>query len=103
MTQDKDQKLVGPALEMLKYIIRTSTTSMTSVPKPLKYMALYYLSLKNLHKNMQDGPNKKHLSDVISILALGTAGGDVARKEHDCLNYCLTGIMSNLNECNVLK
>ncbi|XP_044759668.1 26S proteasome non-ATPase regulatory subunit 2-like [Coccinella septempunctata] len=95
---DKDEKLVGPALEMLKYIIRTSTTSMTSVPKPLKYMAIYYLSLKELHKNMHDGPNKKHLADVISILALGTAGGDVARKQHDCLNYCLAGTMTNIGD-----
>lgn len=95
---DKDEKLVGPALDMLKYIIRTSTTSMTSVPKPLKYMAIYYLTLKNLHKNMPDGPNKKHLADVISILALGTAGGDVARREHDCLNYCLAGTMNNIGD-----
>ncbi|KAL3272663.1 hypothetical protein HHI36_014127 [Cryptolaemus montrouzieri] len=83
---------------MLKYIIRTSTTSMTSVPKPLKYLAPHYITLKNTYKNIPDGPNKKNLADVISVLALGTAGGDIARKEHDCLTYCLLGTLTNIGD-----
>ncbi|CAG9767060.1 unnamed protein product [Ceutorhynchus assimilis] len=53
-----DPKLIPPALEMLKYLIRTSTTSMTSVPKPLKYLAPYYNVLKLTHKNMSKGTMK---------------------------------------------
>ncbi|KAJ8936001.1 hypothetical protein NQ318_009681 [Aromia moschata] len=77
----KDQTLIPSALEMLKYLIRTSTTSMTSVPKPLKYLAPFYDTLKQTHKKMGDNPTKRGLADVISILAMGTAGGEEAKKK----------------------
>lgn len=76
---------------MLKYLIRTSTTSMTSVPKPLKYLAPFYDCLKNTYKNMSDSSMRKSLADVISLLAMGTAGGEEAKKNCDCLKYCLQG------------
>lgn len=95
---DKDMKLVSSAIDMLKYLIRTSTTSMTSVPKPLKYLNPYYLQLKETHRLMEDETIKKNLADIISVLALGTAGGDIARKEHDCLRYCLMGTMTNIGD-----
>lgn len=75
----------------MKYLIRTSTTSMTSVPKPLKYLAPYYNQLKETHKNMSKGNTKKILADVISVLAMGTAGGEEAKNQRDCLKYCLLG------------
>lgn len=76
---------------MLKHLIRTSTTSMTSVPKPLKYLAQYYERLKATHKALPVGETKKSLSDVISVLAIGSAGGEAAKKGHDCLRFCLQG------------
>lgn len=76
---------------MMKYLIRTATTSMTSVPKPLKYLAPYYLQLKNAYETLPAGNAQKGLADVISVLAMGTAGGDIARKQHDCLKFCLKG------------
>lgn len=89
--QGTNQTLVPPALVMLKYLIRTSTTSMTSVPKPLKYLAPFYDLLKNTYKNIGDGPTKKSLADVLSVLAMGTAGGEETKKNCDCLKYCLLG------------
>lgn len=86
-----DPKLIPPALEMLKFLIRTSTTSMTSVPKPLKYLSPYYDQLKQVHKEMPKGNTKLVLADVISVLAMGTAGGDEARKQRECLKFCLMG------------
>ncbi|KAJ8916005.1 hypothetical protein NQ315_016683 [Exocentrus adspersus] len=87
----KDVTLISAALEMLKYLIRTSTTSMTSVPKPLKYLTPYYNLLKMTHKKMSDGPTKKSLADVISLLAMGTGGGEEGKINCDCLKYCLQG------------
>lgn len=76
---------------MLKYLIRTSTTSMTSVPKPLKYLSPYYDVLKKTHQKMDNVQLKKSLADVISLLAIGTAGGEEAKNNRDCLKYCLQG------------
>lgn len=83
-----DPKLISAALEMLKYLIRTSTTSMTSVPKPLKYMAQYYLQLKNAYERMTDPNAKKLCADIISVLAMAPVGKD---NDQDCLKYCMLG------------
>lgn len=47
-----------PALEELRRHIRSSTTSMTSVPKPLKFLRPYYGKLKEIYQGMEDGENK---------------------------------------------
>lgn len=96
-SQASDQSLIPTALEMLKYLIRTSTTSMTSVPKPLKYLAPYYDNLKNTHKKMDNNQLKKGIADVISLLAMGTAGGEEARNNRECLKYCLQGTYCHNN------
>ncbi|CAH1974285.1 unnamed protein product [Acanthoscelides obtectus] len=93
-----DSKLVPPAIEMLKYLIRTSTTSMTSVPKPLKYLTPYYDLLKASHMKSTNLDIKKSLADVISILAMGTAGGEEAKANRECLKYCLLGTMKNIGD-----
>lgn len=76
---------------MLKFIIRTSTTSMTSVPKPLKYLMPYYAKIKEAHAKMEDSAAKKKCADIISVLAMGPTGGEAAREQRECLRYCLLG------------
>uniref|UniRef100_A0AAR5QB63 26S proteasome non-ATPase regulatory subunit 2 n=3 Tax=Dendroctonus ponderosae TaxID=77166 RepID=A0AAR5QB63_DENPD len=93
-----DPNLIPPALKMLKYLIRTSTTSMTSVPKPLKYLSPYYAQLKETHKHMPKGFTKRVLADVISVLAMGTCGGEEARNQRECLKYCLMGTAKNIGD-----
>ncbi|XP_066137473.1 26S proteasome non-ATPase regulatory subunit 2-like [Euwallacea fornicatus] len=93
-----DPKLIPPALDMMKYLIRTSTASMTSVPKPLKYLARYYDQLKCTHKLMSKGDAKLILADVLSVLAMGTAGGEEAKQQLECLKYCLLGTMKNIGD-----
>lgn len=85
-----DTKLIPSSLEMLKFLIRTSTTSMTSVPKPLKYLAPYYLQLKHAHENMTEVNSKQLCADIISVLAMGPISED-DDKCMDCLKYCLLG------------
>lgn len=76
---------------MLKFIIRTSTTSMTSVPKPLKYLMPYYTKIKDAHAKIEDLQAKKKCADIISVLAMGPTGGDTAKDNRECLRYCLLG------------
>ncbi|CAH0564060.1 unnamed protein product [Brassicogethes aeneus] len=88
-----DLQIISPAIEMLKYLIRTATTSMTSVPKPLKYLTQNYAALKAKHAEMEAGSVKNSLSDVISVLAMGNGG-----EGQDCLVYCLQGSMTNIGD-----
>ena len=47
--QESDESLYRPALETLRTLIRSSTTSMTSVPKPLKFLRPHFDSLKTVY------------------------------------------------------
>eukprot|EP01137_Pigoraptor_chileana_P004075 Opistho-2@45258 len=85
--KDADASLHKPALEALRTHIRSSTSSMTSVPKPLKFLRGHYGTMKDLHGKMPDGENKKFLADVLSVVAM-TAQEDGKR---ECLGYCLAG------------
>lgn len=97
--EDVDTKLHLPALEMLRYLIRTATSSMTSVPKPLKFLAEYYQRIKNCHEKMVGDDNtKKACADIISVLAMGSSSSNAAKEKRDCLNYCLIGTMNNIGD-----
>ena len=43
-----------PALESLRTLIKASTTSMTSVPKPLKFLRPHYDTLKAVYEKVTD-------------------------------------------------
>jgi 26S proteasome regulatory subunit N1 len=47
---EKDSTLYKAALESMRTLIRSSTTSMTSVPKPLKFLRPHYEALCALHE-----------------------------------------------------
>eukprot|EP00871_Galdieria_phlegrea_P001970 jgi/Galph1/2774/GphlegSOOS_G1475.1 len=70
--QDKDPAIQKIALETLKSEIRSSTSSMTSLPKPL---------------NMPSGENKMALADILSVLSMTMAPEDSL----DCLQFKLLG------------
>jgi 26S proteasome regulatory subunit N1 len=62
--------------EMLRDEIRTATSSMTSVPKPLKFLRPHYDDLKSFFESMMDSDHKALFSDVLSVLAMTMAGSD---------------------------
>ncbi|KAL7991043.1 hypothetical protein Chor_014473 [Crotalus horridus] len=78
---EQDTALYRPALEELRRQIRSSTTSMTSVPKPLKFLRPHYGKLKEIYENMAAGENKRFAADIISVLAMTMSG------ERECLKY----------------
>ncbi|CAB4057994.1 PSMD2 [Lepeophtheirus salmonis] len=57
------------AITGLRELIRASTTSMTSVPKPLKFLRPHYSRIEATLEKMS-GPNKENLSDVLSVLSM---------------------------------
>ena len=65
-----------------------ATSSMTSVPKPLKLLREHFDELDSCYNDLATGsPSKKLLADVLSVLAM--AMDDKA--ERKCLNYRLQG------------
>uniref|UniRef100_A0A034VZH7 26S proteasome non-ATPase regulatory subunit 2 n=2 Tax=Endopterygota TaxID=33392 RepID=A0A034VZH7_BACDO len=79
--QEPDKALYLPALEMLAKLIRASTTSMTSVPKPLKFMRPHYETMKTIYKQMPDQQTRQLCADIISVLSMTMGSGK------DCLAY----------------
>lgn len=76
--QGPEVDLYFPALQMLSNLIRTSTTSMTSVPKPLKFLREHYPALKEVYEKIKDAKTKKFCADVVSVLAMGVSGSVVS-------------------------
>ncbi|RKO97191.1 26S proteasome regulatory complex, non-ATPase subcomplex, Rpn1 subunit, partial [Caulochytrium protostelioides] len=77
-----------PSLESLRTLIRTSTSSMTSVPKPLKFLRSHYPSLIALYNTWPESrAEKKPFADILSVLAMSYAGDD----KRESLNYRLRG------------
>ncbi|XP_009354293.1 26S proteasome non-ATPase regulatory subunit 2 homolog A [Pyrus x bretschneideri] len=85
--QDTDPGVQKNALESMRQEIRTSTSSMTSVPKPLKYLRPHYGTLKAYYETMAESELKKYLADILSVLALTMS----AEGERESLKYRLLG------------
>lgn len=56
--KESDQSLYLPALESMRTLIRTATTSMTSVPKPLKFLHPHYGVMKEVFEKIKDQKTK---------------------------------------------
>ncbi|SNX83793.1 probable RPN1 - 26S proteasome regulatory subunit [Melanopsichium pennsylvanicum] len=69
--KEPDSSLYRPALESLRTLIRTSTSSMTSVPKPLKFLRPHYPELKSLYQQWkQSSADKSLFAQILSVLAM---------------------------------
>lgn len=90
--QEADQGVAKAALEALVNELKTATSSMTSVPKPLKFLRPHYPALQEHYKKVADGDLKLFFADVLSILAT-TMQKDGAR---EILKYRLEGSKEGL-------
>ncbi|MCJ1234457.1 proteasome regulatory particle base subunit [Varicellaria rhodocarpa] len=77
--KEPDTSLYKPALEAIKNFIKTSTSSMTAVPKPLKFLRPHYEELTKLYEDWLAGDDKNSLADVLSVL--GMTHGDEEQLE----------------------
>lgn len=85
LTED-DASLYKPALEAIKTNIKTSTSSMTAVPKPLKFLRPHYEKLCETYESWPAGDSKNSLADTLSVLGM-TYSDDEDRR--DTLKYRL--------------
>ncbi|KAI1423293.1 armadillo-type protein [Xylaria sp. FL1777] len=67
---EPDTSQYKPALEAMKTIIKTSTSSMTAVPKPLKFLRPHYDTLTKLYESWPEGDYKASLADVLSVVGM---------------------------------
>ena len=71
---DKDHGVAKMAVNAIAEEIRTATSSMTSVPKPLKFLRPHYDTLKNHFESLPSGSEVRgSLADVISVLGMTSA------------------------------
>ncbi|KAI9713224.1 MAG: proteasome regulatory particle base subunit [Bogoriella megaspora] len=68
--QGSDKSLYKPALEQIKTFIKTSTSSMTAVPKPLKFLRPHYEELEKTYESWPEGEDKASLADMLSVLGM---------------------------------
>ncbi|CAF0712055.1 unnamed protein product [Brachionus calyciflorus] len=78
---ESDEKLYKPALEILRTKIKESTSSMTSVPKPLKFLRNQYDTLKSVYEKIHDKTTKEFCADIVSVL------GMTISDKRECLKY----------------
>nr|CAB3265241.1 26S proteasome non-ATPase regulatory subunit 2-like [Phallusia mammillata] len=83
--KENDASLYHQALELLRTKIRSSTASITSVPKPLKFLRPHYGTLKEIYEKMPVGENKCFCADIVSVL------GMTISEDRECLKYRLLG------------
>lgn len=100
VNEEKDDKVTVPlrlkALDVIVNEVRSATSSMTSVPKPLKFLRPFYSVLKELHGSFlsdSDGDSEQlllraRLADVLSVLAM-TMGN---HEDRESLKFKLSGM-----------
>lgn len=69
----------------MKNSIKTSTSSMTAVPKPLKFLRPHYETMTKLYDEWPAGEDKSSLADVLSVIGMTYSDED----RQDTLKYRL--------------
>lgn len=83
--QEDDATLYKPSIDAIKTHIKTSTSSMTAVPKPLKFLRPHFETLASIYEKWTAGSDKDSLADTLSVL--GMTYGD--EDSHETLKYRL--------------
>jgi len=89
---EDNQSLYPMALELMSSKIRASTTSMTSVPKPLKFMRPHYDTMKNVYEKIVDPGVKAFCADVLSVLSMTMS------EDRECLKYRLIASQNDVGD-----
>ena len=85
--------VVSTALEYLVKEVRNATSSMTSVPKPLKYLRPHYDTLKHCHAMAKESvPSKKLMADLLAVLAMTMSEPG----SHEILHFKKQGTINDL-------
>lgn len=91
---DPSPGVVTLALEIMRKEIKSATSSMTSVPKPLKFLRPFFETLMKNFDDMVSGDNKLALADILSVLAMTFAKAG----SRESLKYKLLGNSCDLGD-----
>lgn len=92
--REDDTSLHKQALDHLISEIKSSTSSMTSVPKPLKFLRTHYAELKAVYESWPLMHSMKRLmADVMSVLGMTMA----EQGTRECLRFKLQGTQVNIS------
>eukprot|EP01041_Mallomonas_annulata_P006987 gene6987-14202_t len=92
--QEPETNLHKQALDHLCSEIKSSTSSMTSVPKPLKFLRLHYDALKQVYSSWAiDHEMKGVMADMLSVLAMAMA----PQGSRECLKFRLESAVSDIS------
>ncbi|KAK0119723.1 proteasome regulatory particle base subunit [Cadophora gregata] len=89
---ESDTTLYKSALEAIKDSIKTSTSSMTAVPKPLKFLRPHYEPMIKLYEQWPAGDDRTSLADVLSVIGMTFSDED----RQDTLKYRLLAPTSDI-------
>lgn len=89
--KENDTNLYGPSLDKLKEFIKSSTSSMTAVPKPLKFLRPHYIEMCAIYDKWSSKELKSSLAEVLSVLAMTYSENN----KHDSLKFAI--LCENLN------
>ncbi|CAH8457023.1 unnamed protein product [Schistosoma bovis] len=92
--EEPNQELHKPALESMCTLIKSSTTSMTSVPKPLKFLMHHYAKIKSFYNTICNPDTKKLCADVVSVLGMTVT--DQPETRYDTLTYRHLGCQGDI-------
>lgn len=92
MVQESDTSLYKPSLEAIKDSIKTSTSSMTAVPKPLKFLRPHYEPMIKLYEEWPASDDKTSLADVLSVIGMTFSDED----RQDTLKFRLLAPTSDI-------
>lgn len=87
-----DASLYESALNQLKEFIKNSTSSMTAVPKPLKFLRPSYSDLCAVYDKWSDKNLKSLIADVLSVLAMTYS----EENKYDSLRFRLLSDATNI-------
>jgi len=97
---DRDPEIQMNAFNLIKSQVVNSTSSMTSIPKPLKFLRLHYDSLKEFYNinyaNASTSEFKNNLSDLLAVLVMV-----VSNTTDTVLSWVLKGNRKNLCDWGV--
>ncbi len=81
----RNQELQLAAVKGLSTEVQTSTTSMTSIPKPLKFIHPHYEKIIEFYNTLEQNTLKTELANLISVLSMTMAEED----SKSCIKFLL--------------
>jgi 26S proteasome regulatory subunit N1 len=88
---DTDKDIGQNAYNMIKTELTTATTSMTSIPKPLKFLKPHYQVIKDLWNSTTNSEFKNLLADLLAVISMIAGEGN-----ENSLHWVLLGNKVNL-------